>query len=107
MNPGRSVDALSSVAPLLRVGPELQQLCGFGAQWASDHARGPFGIRSQPFGGAELNPICSWLHCPMPSWSQPRAIRPTRSAACGAGLTRALNGLSRLSLAALRPAGGR
>jgi hypothetical protein len=26
------------VAPLLRVRPELQQLCRFGAQWASDHA---------------------------------------------------------------------
>jgi AraC family transcriptional activator of mtrCDE len=109
MNFGRSVDTLNSVAPLLRVRPELQHLCRFGAQWASDHAaetdrwapfhlvtrggcvlelsgqdrtitlaagdivvlphgtphtvrglttpadaRGPFGIRSQPFGTVEL-----------------------------------------------------
>jgi AraC family transcriptional regulator, activator of mtrCDE len=108
MNPEWS-DALSGVAPLLRVKPELQQLCRFGAQWASEHAaetdrwapfhlvtrgdcilqlsgedrtiplaagdvvvlphgtphvvrgsstapdaRGPFGIRSQPFGPVEL-----------------------------------------------------
>ena len=38
MNPERSVDTLSGLAPLLRVRPELQQLCRFGAQWASDHA---------------------------------------------------------------------
>src|SRR6202051_2958408 len=38
MNPERSVDTLSGVAPLLRVKPELQQLCRFGAQWASEHA---------------------------------------------------------------------
>jgi AraC family transcriptional regulator, activator of mtrCDE len=30
-------DALSALAPLLRVRPELQQLCRFGAQWASCH----------------------------------------------------------------------
>jgi AraC family transcriptional regulator, activator of mtrCDE len=109
MNSERSVDTLSSVAPLLRVKPQLQQLCRFGAQWASEHAsetnrwapfhlvtrggcilqlsgqvrtiklaagdivvlphgtphvvrssstppdaRGPFGIRSQPFGPVEL-----------------------------------------------------
>ena len=35
MNPERSVDPLSSVASLLRVKPQLQQLCRFGAQWAS------------------------------------------------------------------------
>lgn len=37
---GRSVslDALSGLAPLLRVRPELQYICRFGAQWASDHA---------------------------------------------------------------------
>ena len=37
---GRSVslDALSGLAPLLRVRPELQYVCQFGAQWASDHA---------------------------------------------------------------------
>jgi AraC family transcriptional regulator, activator of mtrCDE len=29
---------LSGLAPLLRVWPELQQLCRFGAQWVSDHA---------------------------------------------------------------------
>lgn len=34
----RSVDTLSGLAPLLRVRPELQQVCRFGAQWASDHA---------------------------------------------------------------------
>jgi AraC family transcriptional activator of mtrCDE len=33
----RPVDTLSGLAPLLRVRPELQQLCRFGAQWASDH----------------------------------------------------------------------
>ena len=127
MSPERSVDTLSSVAPLLRVKPELQQLCRFGAQWASEHvaetdrwapfhlvtrggcvlqlsgqgrmitlaagdivvlphgtphvvrgpstppdARGPFGIRSQPFGPVELKSntqgrpqtqlICGRLH---------------------------------------------
>jgi AraC family transcriptional regulator, activator of mtrCDE len=30
-------DALSGLAPLMRVRPELQQLCRFGAQWASKH----------------------------------------------------------------------
>ena len=30
-------DALSGLAPLMRVQPELQQLCRFGAQWASRH----------------------------------------------------------------------
>jgi AraC family transcriptional activator of mtrCDE len=34
----RSFDALSGLAPLLRVRPELQLLCRFGAQWVSDHA---------------------------------------------------------------------
>ena len=38
MNPERPVDTLSSVASLLRVKPQLQQLCRFGAQWASEHA---------------------------------------------------------------------
>jgi AraC family transcriptional regulator, activator of mtrCDE len=33
-----SADALSGLAPLLRVRPELQYVCRFGAQWASDHA---------------------------------------------------------------------
>jgi AraC family transcriptional activator of mtrCDE len=37
VNPARSVDTLSGLAPLLRVRPQLQQLCRFGAQWASDH----------------------------------------------------------------------
>ena len=32
-------DALSGLAPLLRVRPELQYVCRFGAQWASDHPR--------------------------------------------------------------------
>ena len=32
-----SADALSNLAPLLRVRPELQSLCQFGAQWASSH----------------------------------------------------------------------
>ncbi|MEJ0070264.1 MAG: AraC family transcriptional regulator [Pseudomonadota bacterium] len=31
------VDALSGLAPLLRMRPELQVLCRFGAQWASAH----------------------------------------------------------------------
>lgn len=31
-------DALTGLAPLLRVQPELQQVCRFGAQWASSHA---------------------------------------------------------------------
>jgi AraC family transcriptional activator of mtrCDE len=37
----RSADALSGLAPLLRVRPELQQVCRFGAQWAADHAAEP------------------------------------------------------------------
>lgn len=36
MVPG-SADTLSGLAPLLRVRPELQQVCRFGAQWLSDH----------------------------------------------------------------------
>jgi hypothetical protein len=36
----RPVDTLSGLAPLLRVRPELQQLCRFGAQWCSDHWAG-------------------------------------------------------------------
>jgi AraC family transcriptional activator of mtrCDE len=32
-------DTLSALAPLLRVRPELQQVCRFGAQWASEHDR--------------------------------------------------------------------
>jgi len=35
----RPVDILSRLAPQLRVRPELQQLCRFGAQWSSDHSR--------------------------------------------------------------------
>jgi AraC family transcriptional activator of mtrCDE len=34
----QSVDSLSGLAPLLRVRPELQQICRFGAQWVADHA---------------------------------------------------------------------
>lgn len=34
-------DALSGLAPLLRVRPELQYLCRFGAQWASPHPPEP------------------------------------------------------------------
>lgn len=30
-------DALNALAPLLRVRPELQQVCRFGAQWLSEH----------------------------------------------------------------------
>lgn len=37
MSPARSADILSGLAPLLRVRPELQQVCWFGAQWASVH----------------------------------------------------------------------
>ncbi|MBU0583517.1 MAG: AraC family transcriptional regulator [Alphaproteobacteria bacterium] len=36
-----SADVLSALAPLLRVRPELQYVCRFGAQWASVHAREP------------------------------------------------------------------
>ena len=35
--PYGSTDALSGLAPLLRVRPELESLCRFGAQWASPH----------------------------------------------------------------------
>jgi AraC family transcriptional activator of mtrCDE len=35
MNAGQ--DAFAGLAPLLRVRPELQQLCNFGAQWGSPH----------------------------------------------------------------------
>ena len=41
MNPARPVDTLSELAPLLRVRPQLQQLCRFGAQWAADHPPAP------------------------------------------------------------------
>lgn len=34
-------DALNALAPLLRVQPELQQVCRFGAQWLSDHPEEP------------------------------------------------------------------
>jgi len=34
-----AADALSALAPLLRVHPELQTLCRFGAAWASPHGR--------------------------------------------------------------------
>jgi hypothetical protein len=34
----RPVDTSSGLAPLLRVRPELQQLCRFGPQWSSDHS---------------------------------------------------------------------
>lgn len=33
----RSVDILSGLAPLLRVRPEVQHLCRFGSQWATEH----------------------------------------------------------------------
>jgi AraC family transcriptional activator of mtrCDE len=36
-----SPDTLSGLAPLLRVRPELQYLCRFGAQWASTHPPEP------------------------------------------------------------------
>jgi AraC family transcriptional activator of mtrCDE len=34
---GQAVDVLSSLAPLLRVRPELESICQFGQQWASPH----------------------------------------------------------------------
>jgi AraC family transcriptional regulator, activator of mtrCDE len=37
MNPNNLFDTLSGLAPLLRVRPELQSLCRFGAQWKCDH----------------------------------------------------------------------
>jgi AraC family transcriptional activator of mtrCDE len=39
--PARSADTLSELAPLLRVRPQLQQLCRFGAQWAAHHPPEP------------------------------------------------------------------
>ncbi|WP_424630674.1 AraC family transcriptional regulator [Bradyrhizobium sp. SYSU BS000235] len=39
MGESSASDALSGLAPLLRVRPELQYICRFGSQWASDHAR--------------------------------------------------------------------
>ena len=33
-------DALSSLAPLLRVRPELQDFCRFGGDWGSSHDAG-------------------------------------------------------------------
>jgi AraC family transcriptional activator of mtrCDE len=49
MMPAKLFDTLSGLAPLLRVRPELQSLCRFGAQWKSDHeaesgASAPFHI---------------------------------------------------------------
>jgi AraC family transcriptional activator of mtrCDE len=49
MIPAKLFDTLSGLAPLLRVRPELQSLCRFGAQWKSDHeaesgASAPFHI---------------------------------------------------------------
>jgi AraC family transcriptional regulator, activator of mtrCDE len=41
VNPAQSFDTLSGLAPLLRVRPQLQQLCRFGAQWAADHPPEP------------------------------------------------------------------
>jgi AraC family transcriptional activator of mtrCDE len=38
LSPDQMVDALSSLAPLLRVKPVLDTLCRFGQQWASPHA---------------------------------------------------------------------
>ena len=38
MHQAHAVDALNALAPLLRVRPEVQLLCRFGAQWAADHA---------------------------------------------------------------------
>src|SRR3984893_13906607 len=37
MTPSRPPHALSGLAPLLRVRPELESLCRFGAQWALPH----------------------------------------------------------------------
>src|SRR2546421_6487855 len=37
MNTNNLFDTLSGLAPLLRVRPELQSLCRFGAQWKCDH----------------------------------------------------------------------
>jgi AraC family transcriptional regulator, activator of mtrCDE len=43
MSADERYDALSALAPLLRVRPELQSLCRFGMSWASPHAREPRG----------------------------------------------------------------
>jgi len=37
MDQAPTVDSLNALAPLLRVRPEIQLLCRFGAQWAADH----------------------------------------------------------------------
>jgi AraC family transcriptional activator of mtrCDE len=44
---GASADVFDGLAELLRVRPELNDLCRFGAQWASEHA--PEGIGWAPF----------------------------------------------------------
>lgn len=38
LNRGHSADVLDVLSPLLRVRPELRQVCRFGPQWTSDHA---------------------------------------------------------------------
>jgi AraC family transcriptional activator of mtrCDE len=43
-------DALSGLAPLLRVRPELTELCRFGGAWASPHAAEPAGWAFFPYG---------------------------------------------------------
>jgi len=43
MHADTELDALSALAPLFRVTPELQSLCRFGMAWASPHAQEPAG----------------------------------------------------------------
>ena len=50
-------DVFRGLAPLLRVRPELQQICRFGAQWASEHEPEPCGwapFHIVTFGGCLL-----------------------------------------------------
>ena len=60
VTPQPSADVLSSLAPLLRVRPELQYLCRFGAQWSADHMAerdrwAPFHFITQGTCSIELN----------------------------------------------------
>src|SRR3982074_3846283 len=38
-----AADPLSAIAPLLRVRPEIQEICRFAARWEAGHQAEPFG----------------------------------------------------------------
>ena len=38
-----AAEIFNELAPLLRVRPQLQQICRFGAQWSSEHEPEPEG----------------------------------------------------------------